>query len=180
MKELPSQQELLELFSGDFENGELIWRPRSSDYTDHSSRGFANANVIGKHAGHIHKYSGYRLVRIKSVRYHAARILWKLITGNEPQGEIDHINRVKSDDRFVNLRDTTPTENCYNRTKRPNTVSGRKGVWWNRAQNQWGAAITVNGKRTHLGWFPEDRLEQAAEAYREAALKYHGEYACLD
>ena len=54
-------------------------------------------------------------------------------------------------------------------------MSGCKGVAWHKKAGEWQAGIGHNNKRIHLGLF--DKLEDARQAYCEAAKKLHGEYA---
>jgi hypothetical protein len=65
---------------------------------------------------------------------------------------------------------------CIN-SKITNT-SGFKGVIWHKQSKKWYARITLNYKRIDLGLF-KDKI-QAAIAYNEAAIKYHGEFARLN
>ena len=58
---------------------------------------------------------GYLHVQIDKVTYQAHRIAWMHFYGSWPTKVIDHINRMKNDNRIVNLRDVTPSENLENR-----------------------------------------------------------------
>lgn len=102
----------------------------------------------------------------------------RAIMGNPIGAEIDHINHNKKDNRKNNLRICTHAENLRNVTKHLNNSSGYKGVSWNKQRNKWHARIEVNGNDKHPGYY-DDKLE-AAEAYNEAAIRYHDEYACLN
>jgi hypothetical protein len=88
---------------------------------------------------------------------------------------IDHINGIRDDNRWINLRTATRQENCYNRGKQLNNKSGYKGVSWNNSRSKWVAQIVINGKKKHLGLFIAK--EQAYYSYCEAAKKFHGEFA---
>jgi len=90
---------------------------------------------------------------------------------------IDHINGSGLDNRRANLRPATVAQNAQNSRRRKN-LSGYKGVWFDKHKRKWRAAIWHNSKRVHLGYFSSPR--QAANAYDEAAKKYHGEFACLN
>jgi hypothetical protein len=59
-------------------------------------------------------------------------------------------------------------------------ISGYKGVYFdNKASTpRWLARIMTNKKFLYLGSFPTK--EEAALAYNQAALKYHGEFAYLN
>jgi hypothetical protein len=59
--------------------------------------------------------------------YGAARLAWLYVHGEWPKNQIDHINRLRDDNRLVNLRDVTHTENCNNIS----TNNGLpEGVYW--------------------------------------------------
>lgn len=88
---------------------------------------------------------------------------------------VDHINGNTLDNRKENLRICTNAENNWNKTKQKNNNSGYKGVSWDKNRNKWKVQLTVNGKRVINKCFID--LVEAAEAYDEAALKYHGEFA---
>lgn len=88
---------------------------------------------------------------------------------------VDHINGNRADNRRANLRVCTPGENGKNKTLFVTNKSGHRGVYWNK--NKWRAQICVNRKQIYLGRF--DTLEDAAQAYKDAAIKHHGEFASL-
>lgn len=98
---------------------------------------------------------------------------------NAPKGmSIDHINGDKSDNRKSNLRICTNSENLRNRGSQSNNTSGYKGVSWSKELKKWRTQICINKKHIHVGLF-KDKIE-AAKAYNEAAIKYHGEFAKLN
>ena len=71
---------------------------------------------------------GYLIIKIKGKQYKAHRLVYAYFNGRFPPDEIDHINRVRSDNRIENLRACTRQQNIANTTKRPNPVTGVVGV----------------------------------------------------
>jgi ribosomal protein L34E len=93
---------------------------------------------------------------------------------------IDHINSNGLDNRKVNMRFATPTQNLGNqRTQEtPGKTSRYKGVYWDRRGRGWVAEITDHGISRYLGQFASE--EDAAQAYDIAARKVFGEFARLN
>lgn len=60
---------------------------------------------------------GYLQISVDWRLYSAARLAWLYMTGEWPKEEIDHINRVRSDNRFSNLREATRSSNNCNRRR---------------------------------------------------------------
>ena len=115
--------------------------------------------------------SGYWRIRIDSKFYYAHRLAWLYVKGLWPRCEIDHKNRVKTDNRIANLREATRAENEQNKSLQTNNKSGYRGVCWLQKRLAWAAQISVNGKRKHLGYFATP--EAAYEAYKSAATRAH-------
>ena len=95
--------------------------------------------------------------------------LHKLIAQAKPGEYVDHINRIKTDNRRENLRIVTPLINCLNRSPRKNKASKFKGVF--KQKNKW--QVYVNSK--YIGIFATE--EEAAMAYDNNVVKVYGEYA---
>ena len=91
---------------------------------------------------------------------------------------VDHINNNSLDNRKVNLRQCSHSENERNKDKTKRNSSGFKGVCFDKSCNKFCSLITVNKKRIWLGYFI-DPID-AAKVYNEAALKYHGDFAKLN
>jgi hypothetical protein len=120
---------------------------------------------------------GYRAVNgpyidKKQKHVQAHRAAWAIVYGELPSGHLDHINRIRDDNRIVNLRMASRSLNRINSGLRSNNTSGFRGVFWYKTRNKWAAGIKVNGRRTHLGYF--DSKVDAAVAYAKAAELYHG------
>jgi hypothetical protein len=94
--------------------------------------------------------------------------------GNDP----DHINLNKLDNRKINLRVSTRSQNLCNRVKQSNCSSKYKGVSFHKSGKRWYIYIRVNGRRISGGMFGTEL--EAAKAYNALAIKYHGEFAVLN
>jgi hypothetical protein len=98
---------------------------------------------------------------------------------NPPDGLlVDHRNRDSLDNRRVNLRIATQSQNMQNRRKKPNASSRFIGVCFKKNEYLWVAQIKYKKKRLWLGRF--DNEVDAAKAYDRAAKQYHGEFARLN
>lgn len=89
---------------------------------------------------------------------------------------VDHINGDGLDNRRLNLRFCSQSGNARNRRANANATSRFKGIYARNAR--WAARIKVDSRDIHLGVFGTDL--EAARAYDAAALKYFGEFACLN
>jgi hypothetical protein len=81
---------------------------------------------------------------IDGVAYVAARVIWKLVYGYDPI-EVDHINRIKTDNRLCNLREVDRSANCLNRGLLRNNKSGVSGVYLEVSSGLW--VVEVAGVR---------------------------------
>lgn len=92
------------------------------------------------------RQDGYREVSLDREHYLAHRVIWLLKTGAWPRYEIDHINRDKADNRFINLRDVRPSINKHNQGKQSNKNSQLpRGIEYR--DNRYRVRLQVNGKR---------------------------------
>ena len=169
---LPSADYLRERLDYCPATGALHWRARSREHFL-SKREWArwNARYAGSVAGMIDP-RGYRRLRIDRHRYKAHRLIWKLMTGNEPPETIDHIDGGFDNNAWHNLRAATQQQQTLNTRLRKDNPSGYRGV--TRSGKKWRAQIKVNGTRRGLGSF--NSIEDAATAYAIAARELHGEF----
>jgi hypothetical protein len=131
------------------DTGIFIWRPRAIRSTADKTW---NTRFADEVAGSI-KNNGYRQIWIDGKRYGAARLAWLYVHGEWPKNEIDHINRLRDDNRLVNLRDVTSSENQNNKS---NNNGLPEGVQWNTRNAKYQAwiprGVSVFG-RTYLGQY---------------------------
>ena len=117
-------------------------------------------------AGTVNK-KGYVRIKIDCKFYLGHRLAWFYMYGIWPKGLIDHKDTVKRNNWIDNLRDATNQESNRNRKVMKSSVTGLKGV-----------SLNKNGKfRAYICLGSFDTKEEAAEVYRQAALKLHGEFA---
>jgi hypothetical protein len=95
------------------------------------------------------------------------------MTGKFPEICVDHINGVRDDNRWINLRSVSHSENCQNQKKAQlhNKTSGLLGVCWNKKQRKWVSFIRVNKHRMYIGCF--DCKYEAHQAYLEKKRELH-------
>lgn len=100
------------------------------------------------------------------------------VANSDSNIEVDHIYHDQLDNRKSQLRLVTRCQNTYNTRLKSDNTSGYKGVYKSNYKDKtyWHAQINYNGKRIHLGSFPD--FESAVKARKEAEQKYHGEYVC--
>jgi len=124
----------------------------------------------------IAKWKWYKDKKGYAVNYKGQK-MHHFIAPKEDGLQIDHINRVKADNRQNNLRYVTVSENARNRRRLKDTVNPFAGV--SRHKNKWRAYIhlkTEHGaKNKYLGLF--DTPEQAARVRDAAVLAHFGRVA---
>lgn len=165
------------------ETGKLFWLPRPVEmFPSEPLRKTWSTRYSGKETFTAIDSNGYRVGSIFGRMYKAHRVVWLVHKGSWPAGEIDHINGDRADNRIVNLRDVSPSENHRNQRRRSDNSSGFCGVRWHKRDQKWMAQIKVYGKWSHLGYF--ENFEDAVAARLAANTKYgfterHGEFATL-
>lgn len=71
--------------------------------------------IIGQKVGTKH-HTGYIAIIHKGKFKLGHRVIWEMLKGDIPDGlEIDHINRIRDDNRIENLRLVTRLENMHNK-----------------------------------------------------------------
>lgn len=120
---------------------------------------------------------GYLKIKLDGFTYLGHRLAWFYMHGKWPADEIDHINNNPSDNRLVNLREATPSQNKANRMLPRHNTSGCKGVSYYTADDIWVVRFLAGGKNIYIGRFKEK--EEAIQAYKDSIHKYHEEFTNL-
>ena len=128
---------------------------------------------IYKEAGLDH-HSGYRYVFINKKYQAEHRLVWLYHYGYLPENDIDHVNRVKDDNRVENLREVSRSCNVRNSPQRKDNRFGIRGVTWNKERGKWHVNISNNKELIYLGLF-EDLVEAACHRLAaEQSLNWEG------
>lgn len=121
------------------------------------------------------KSNGYMQVRIDGKYYLLHRLAWMYVHGELPNGDIDHVNRIRNDNRLENLRVVNKCVNQQNRSLQTNNTSGVTGVVYSKKYDCWRARIKANNKYYHLGSFKS--FDEAVAARMKAKAELHKEEA---
>lgn len=116
---------------------------------------------------------GYTEIGIDGKLRRANRLAVLYMTGQWPDGVVDHINRVRNDDRWENLRAATHQQNCFNGPAR----GAIKGISWDASRSKWLAQARIDGVKKNLGRFA--CIGAAIAAHRKAVRAAHGEFAAF-
>lgn len=159
---LPSVEELWHYFHYDPETGLL---------TAKTSRNTCRAGMeVGGKC-----LSGHRQFRFFKRQMFVHRVAWKMATGEEPVGQIDHINGIPDDNRLCNLRHTNHAGNMQNRTRPPSSAAF-KNV---RERNgKYVVTVSANGKKYNSK--PFVALDEAVSHARQMREILHGQHARHD
>ena len=112
---------------------------------------------------------GYMRIRLFGHAFSVHRLIWVLHNSLIPEGmQIDHINRIRTDNRIENLRVVTQRQNLSNHGI--STASGYPGVWWYERCKTWQVRIQVDRKTINLGYHKD--LDAAIAVRKDAELNY--------
>ena len=155
-----TQEELKEQLNYDHETGIFTWLIAKAGLT------------VGSIAGGLQQ-NGYIYIKINAKLYKAHRLAFLYMTDEIPSN-VDHIDMVKNNNKWANLRPATKSENNRNRTSRKDNTTGFKGVSFHKRVKKFIARCTTDKGRVHLGVF--DTAELASLAYQSFAKLHHGEF----
>ena len=164
-KELPPARYMNYLLEYNSETGELFWKVRKA------------CNIRPGQTTGRQGSAGYGTVRIDNQNYKVHRVIWKMVTGEDPGNKkVDHRDRDPSNNKWDNLRISTSSQNGINSGIFSTNTSGYKGV--SRHKKSWRVSIWKDGKRYGKAGYKS--LGEAALAYNSLALELHGEFAYLN
>jgi len=132
---------------------------------------------VGDVAGTL-RSDGYIQIALFHKDYLAHRLAWLYVNEEFPKDHMDHINGVRIDNRIVNLRAVTYTENNRNRSLSKRNTSGVMGVSWCKRDQKWQVVI----QKTFYGRFKfkSDAIAKAEEVYKELGFHENHGRACND
>ena len=155
------QEELKQLLDYNEETGIFTWRKQ-----------VAKRIKIGDVAGRQH-HSGYWHMKIKGKLYRAHRLAWLYMFGSFPEGDLDHKNGIRYDNRIANLRLATRTQNQAN-AKNRNNLTGCRGVSVQKS-GRFQAQVRVNNRCLSFGTY--DTPQEAGAVAAAARHELFGEFA---
>lgn len=118
--------------------------------------------------------TGYRQIMIDKVCYLGHRLAYFYMTGEWPE-QVDHANCDRSDDRWVNLRNATHSQNKMNTPIQKNNTTGYKGVIYDSRRDKYYVRIKCDGISYFFGYY--GTAIAASEVYIKVAGELHGEFA---
>ena len=154
-----TQEYLKEILDYNHETGVFTWKVDRRKYVK-------KGNV----AGSLH-HTGYWDIRIKGSVYRAHRLAFLFMDGYLPENDVDHVDRNKLNNSWINLREVSRSCNMRNQKININNKSGVSGVSWYKRGKKWQSSIGIPKKQIHLGFF--DNLIDAVKARWNAELKYN-------
>ena len=132
--------------------------------------GVSIGSIAGSNDG-----KGYVMLKINREKHLAHRLAFLYMTGEVPK-HVDHINHIRNDNKWSNLRPSSFSINGKNQRLYKNNKSGFCGVRFHKTL--WEASITSNKMYIYLGSFKSKK--DAINARKEANIKHgfhtnHGE-----
>lgn len=130
-----------------------------------------NKTRIGKQAGF--DISGYVYINICGKTYPAHRLVFLYMDGHYPVDcDIDHINMVRNDNRYENLRLATRSQNMQNIRAHKDSTTGVKNVSYRKDTKSYSVRMMVDGKYRNFGCFrSKEEAETVADKIRRESHK---------
>lgn len=124
----------------------------------------------GKIIRGVNETTGYQHVHVNGKYYAASRLAWFYMEGYWPENEIDHKNRIRDDNRWINLRHVSRSCNVRNSSISRRNTSGITGVSWDNQYQNWRVHIRINDIAINLG--RRVKKVDAARVRWNAEVKY--------
>jgi hypothetical protein len=165
---------LLKYLAYDSDNGLLTWKERTPDdfkggkYCPQRRCDRWNTRYANKRVG-ADNGKGYLTFRLFKKTYKVHRIVMFLELGYWPEF-VDHINGIRDDNRLVNLREVSKTENARNAKLRIDNTIGTPGIYH---RGKWEVRISENGKQKCIGRFDNKLDAVTARQNAQSKLGYH-------
>lgn len=160
--EPPTQSQLRELLRYNPGTGEFYWRKSRKN----------NSIPAGSAAGSLDG-RGYVQIHINGKRWKAHRLAWVYMSGEQPVGEIDHIDGNRANNIWSNLRPASHKQNGENIKLRADNTSGFRGVCFDKRRGRWMSKVEHHKKQYNLGYFDTAELAARAARAKRAELFTH-------
>ena len=165
--QLPEIEYLRQRLRYEPETGKIFWRWHESQ------RPQWNARHAGKEAFLTLRDNGYLVGFFNSSPIRAHRVAYAIHHGVWPNGDVDHINGIRSDNRISNLRAVNRSENMRNSKRYKCNKTGITGVYWHKPSKKYQAKIQVDKKQIHLGLFATKDAAIKARIIAEKEYGFH-------
>jgi hypothetical protein len=160
-------EQLRDVLHFDLQAGRVYWKSPSKFHPD----------LIGAEAGceqSTLRGKSYWVIKIHGKKLKRSRMIFLIAHGRYPHPCVDHINGNSLDDRLLNLREATITENAWNHRFRARRIELPMGVRA-LASGRYQARISLNKKQIHLGSF--ETPDQARSVYLAKRKELYREFA---
>lgn len=148
----------------------LDYNPESGEFKNKITRGnSAKGSVIGSING-----DGYLRVRFNKREFYLHRLAYYMHYGFMPEF-VDHINGVRTDNRAINLREATISQNGMNKLMQSNNTSGFKGVTFHKRAGKWVGFCTVNRIRKSTRY--HETAKEASDELEVIRINLHKEFS---
>lgn len=121
------------------------------------------------------KKDGYVVIKIDGVIYYAHRLAYFYMTGRWFDGETDHKDLNRSNNKWDNIRESTYSQNQMNTGLWKTTTSGHKGVHWDKSSKKWRVRMGVNNKVLNFGSY--ESFEEACVVRKNKEIEFFGEFS---
>lgn len=121
---------------------------------------------VGRALGYLGPH-GYWVIGFQGVKWLGQVLAWAYVHGEIPADDIDHINRIKTDNRIANLRCVTRGQNMRNSARNDRRADA---LGTSKRYGGWAAQVSDNGRTILLGIFP---TQKEANAVHQAYVEQH-------